>query len=474
MDIRTRDGNRLVTTSPPKPTPSGTELEELDRRYVVHPMQRGDIVHREVIVRGVGSTVWDAHGNELLDATGGGNWHSHIGHGRQELAEVAARQMAELEYFTSFLEFSNEQAIRLAVRLIGLAPEGIDRAFFTSGGSESVETALKAARLYHARRGEPDRTWFLSRHFAYHGATYGSGTATGFPPMQMDIGPNLPHVEKLLPPHPYRTEFYGGADPTDALIAELEQTIERIGAGNIAAMIGEPVMAGGGVLTPPPDYWPRVREVLSRNGILLIADEVVTGFGRTGAWFDSAQRDMRPDIITVAKGIASGYVALGGVLFSDGVAETITNGGPGFFHGYTYNGHPVSCAVALANLDIIEREGLLQRALSIGDWFREGLAPAADLPTVGDIRVEGAMAALDLVADKQTREPIPPPFIEQVAFETRRAHGVIVRPYGNVLVLAPPLVFTESEARRATAATVEVVSRLATDGTIRNAQAHAA
>jgi PLP-dependent transaminase len=455
-----------VTTFPPTRSPSGIELEDLDRRHIVHPMQRGDVNHREVIVRGKGSTVWDAHGNELLDATGGGNWHSHVGHGRQELAEVAASQITELEYFTGFLEYSNDKAIKLAKRLADLAPGPLNRVFFTSGGSESVETALKASRVYHSRRGEPDRTWFLSRHFAYHGATYGSGTATGFPPMQMEVGPNLPHVEKLLPPHPYRTEFYGGADPTDFLIGELEQAIERIGAGNIAAMIGEPVMAGGGVLAPPSDYWPRVREVLSRNGILLIADEVVTGFGRIGAWFDSAQRAMQPDMVTVAKGIASGYVPLGGVLLTDEIAETITTGGPGFFHGYTYSGHPTSCAVALANLDIIEREGLLQRALSIGDWFRAGLASAADLPTVGDIRVVGAMAALDLVTNKETKEPMAPPFVEQVAFETRRAHGVIVRPYGNVLVLAPPLVFTEAEAARATAATVEVISRLSTDGSV--------
>ena len=450
----------------PTLSPSGTELEDLDRRHIVHPMQRGDITDRIVIVRGRGSTVWDVHGNELLDATGGGNWHSHVGHGRKELAEVAAKQMQELEYFTSFLEFTNETAIRLAVRLTGLAPEGINRVFFTSGGSEGVETAIKAARLYHSRRGDEDRTWILSRHFAYHGATYGSGTATGFPPMHMGVGPNLPNVEKLTQPNLYRTELYGGADPTDFLINELEQTIERIGAGNIAAMIGEPVMAGGGVLTPPPDYWPRVREVLSRNGILLIADEVVTGYGRTGAWFDSAQREMRPDIITSAKGIASGYAPLGAVLFTDDVAETITNGGFGFFHGYTYNGHPVCSAVALANLDIIEREGLLNNALAIGDWFRAGLASSGELPTVGDVRVEGAMACLELVTDKETREPMFPPFVENVAFESRKTHGVIVRPYGNNVVLAPPLVFTEDEARRATAALVEVVSRLGTDGQI--------
>jgi putrescine aminotransferase len=452
-----------VTISPLLAAQAGTELEDLDRRHLVHPFQRGDITDRVVIVRGAGSTVWDAAGNELLDATGGGNWNSHVGHGRRELAEVAAKQITELEYFTSFLEFSNDKAITLAARLAGLAPGDINKVFFTSGGSEGVDTAFKFARLYHGRRGEPDRTWFLARHFGYHGATYGSGTATGFPPMQMGVGPNLPHVEKLLPPYVYRSEFYGGADPTDFLVNELEQTIARIGAGNIAAMIGEPVMAGGGVLTPPDDYWPRIREVLTRNGILLIADEVVTAYGRTGAWFDSAQRGMAPDIITTAKGIASGYAALGAVLLRDEVADTVA-GGQGLFHGYTFNGHPVSCAIALANLDIIENENLHTNALNIGDWFRAGLAPAGALPTVGDIRVEGAMAALELVSDRDTRTPMDFMRVEQVAFQTRRAHGVIVRPYGNMIVLSPPLVFTQQQAQQATAALVDVVAHLGTDG----------
>lgn len=440
------------------------ELDALDRRHLIHPFQRGDVTDRVVIVRGSGTRVWDSHGNELLDATGGGNWHSHVGHGRTELAEVAAAQIAELEYFTSFLEFANDKAIRLAARLAGLAPEGVNRVFFTSGGSEGVDTAFKAARLYHGRRGEPDRTWFLARHFSYHGATYGSGTATGFPPMQMGVGPNLPHVEKLTPPYVYRSEFFNGGDPTDFLINELEQTIERIGAGNIAAMIGEPVMAGGGVLTPPADYWPRVRDVLRRNGILLIADEVVTGYGRTGAWFDSEGRGMEPDIITSAKGISSGYAALGAVLMSDEVGETITSG-PGLFHGYTFSGHPVACAIALANLDILEREELLANALSIGDWLRTGLAPAKELPTVGDVRVEGAMAAVEVVSDKDTRTPMDWMAVEKIAFRARSL-GVVVRPYGNMIVLSPPLVFSSEDAKRATNALVEVLSGLGTDGTL--------
>lgn len=445
---------------------SARELEELDRRHLIRSMHRGDITDRVVIVRGEGCTVWDADGNELLDAAGGGVWHSPIGHGREELARVAADQIRDLEFFTSLLEFSNEKAIRLATRLAELAPEGIERVFFASGGSEAVETAIKAARLYHHRRGEPDRTWILARHYSFHGATYGSGTATGFPPMQFGIGPNLPHVEKLSPPYLYRApDLYGDKDPTDFLIEELEQTIERIGPGKIAAMIGEPIMAGGGVLSPPPDYWPRVRAVLRRHGILLIADEVVTAFGRIGSWFDSAQRNMQPDMITTAKGIAGGYAPLGATLMTDEIADTLLSA-EGFFHGYTFQGHPVACALGLATLDIIEREELPAKALSIGDWFRSALAPAAKLPVVGDIRVEGSLAALELVSDRETRAPMDWGTVEQVAFEVRRAHGVIARPYGQMIVLAPPLVIGKDETVRAADAVVEVLSRLRTDGTI--------
>jgi PLP-dependent transaminase len=439
------------------------ELADLDRRHLMRSLQNGAIKDRVIITRGKGSLVWDAEGNELLDAAGGGVWHSPIGHGRPELAEVAARQIEQLEFFTSLLEFTNEQAIRLAVRLAQLAPEGIERVFFSSGGSEAVETAIKASRLYHFKKGEPDRTWILARHYSFHGAAYGSGTATGFPPMQHGVGPNLPHVEKLSPPYLYRAEMYGGQDPTDFLIAELESTIERIGAGNIAAMIGEPIMAGAGVLAPPADYWPRVREVLRANGILLIADEVVTAFGRIGSWFESATRNMDPDIITTAKGIAGGYAPLGATLMTDEIADTLLGDG-GFFHGYTFQGHPVACALGLATLDVIEKEDLVENAKRISGWLSAGLAPARDLPTVGDIRVEGSLAALELVADKEHKIPLEWDDVTAAAFEVRKAHGVIARPYGHNLVLAPPLIFTEDEARRATAAVVEVLTRLGTDG----------
>jgi putrescine aminotransferase len=332
--------------------------------------------------------------------------------------------------------------------------------FFTCGGSEAVDTALKVARLYHNRRGEPDRNWIIARHYGYHGTSYGSGTATGIPDMQVAVGPNLPHVEKVMPPYPYRAEFYGGEDPTDFLLRELAETISRIGPGNIAAMIGEPVLGGGGVVIPPDDYWPRVRQLLSEHGILLIADEVITAFGRTGAWFDSAKRGMQPDIITTAKGVTSGYAPLGAVFMRDEIGEVLSAGETSFFHGFTYAGHPLACAVALANLDILENEGLIARSLVIGDWLRAGLATAADLPVVGDVRVAGATVGIELVTDRQTREPVSPDLALAICDEVYETHGVIIRNYAPTLVLSPPLVLSQEEARRITSSVAEVLARV--------------
>ncbi|MGE5831111.1 MAG: aspartate aminotransferase family protein [Micromonosporaceae bacterium] len=450
-----------MTVLPDLRKSSAVQLRELDLRHVVHPHQQAARTERCVIVRGQGCTVWDADGNEYLDATGSANWAAQVGHGRRELVEVAARQMSELAYFTSWDVFTNDKAVRLASRLAELAPPGLDRVFFTCGGSEGVETAVKAARLYHHRRGQPDRTWIIGRHFGYHGSTYGSGTITGLPPMHAEVGPALPHVEKVSAPALYRAaELYGGQDPTDFLISELTETIERIGPERVAAMIGEPVMGGGGgILVPPVDYWPRVRELLSRYGILLIADEVVTAFGRTGAWFDSAERGMSPDIIVTAKGITSGYVPLGAVVLSGGISDELTR--QAFFHGFTYFGHPLACAVALKNLEIIDEEGLVGRSLLIGDWFRAALAPAAQLPVVGDIRVAGATVGIELVTDKDTKTPL---MAGGAAAEIRHAHGVIVRDYGPTLVLSPPLVLEKRQAERAATAIIEVLSRVDGDG----------
>jgi PLP-dependent transaminase len=445
------------------PARENTELVKLDRELLIHPNLHGSVEQRTVFVRGEGCRLWDADGNEYLDATGG-LWLSQVGHGREELAEAAAEQMRTLEYFTSFWDFSNDKSIELAQKLAEIAPSNQRRSFFTSGGSEANETAIKMARLFWHRRGQPERTWILARRWGYHGVAYGSGTATGIPDYHAGIGPILPHIEHLTPPYPYRTELFDGQDPTDFLVKELEETIQRIGPDRIAAMIGEPIMGAGGLMIPPDDYWPRVREVLRRHDILLIADEVVTGFGRTGSWFASGDMGMDADILVVAKGITSGYVPLGAVISRDDIGAEIA-GGEGFHHGFTYFGHPVACAVALKNIEIMEREGLAERAGEAGELLLRELEPLRDLPIVGDLRGRGLMVGLELVSDRATRAPMQFELGNQVDDILQREHGVVVRQIGPTVTMSPPLVISDDQVRRLAAAITQTVSRLAPDGT---------
>jgi adenosylmethionine-8-amino-7-oxononanoate aminotransferase len=298
---------------------------------------------------------------------------------------------------------------------------------------------------------------------AYHGVAYGSGSATGFDEYHSGVGPMLPHVAHVTPPWPYRAELFGEEDPSDFLLRELEQTVDRLGPDRVAAMIGEPIMGVGGVLIPPDDYWPRVRDLLDSHGILLIADEVVTGFGRTGAWFASEALGMRPDIVVTAKGITSGYAPLGAVLIRDDIGEVIASG-EGFHHGFTYFGHPVACAIASANVDIIEREQLVDGALRRGELLRAELEPLGELPIVGEIRGRGLMLGIELVADRGTRAPLAVGPVSMSVL-TRRDYGVIVREVDNTIVLSPPLVISDEEIRRAAAAVRAALGRLAPDGT---------
>jgi len=447
-------------------------LEALDLRHLIHPHQTVNRLSRRVFVRGKRCAVWDADGREFLDAMGGGNWLGQVGHGRAELAAVAAAQTERLEYFSCWREYANDQAIELAVRLAELSPGDLNRVFFTNGGSEGTDTAIKLARRFFHNTGQPDRTWIIARRFGYHGSTLGSGSVTGFDDMQYGVGPMLPHIEKVTPPMPYHTELYGDEDPTDFLIKELEATIARIGPGRVAAMIGEPVMGGGGVVAPPPDYWPRVRRLLREHGILLIADEVITGYGRLGSWFVSEPFGMDPDIVITAKGLTSGYAPLGAVLMRDRIGEAIASGESHFFHGHTYYGHPVACAVALANLGLIEDGGLRHNAMAIGRWFGEGLAAAADFPAVGDIRVEGAMIGVELVADKGTREPMPSPSVIAVVDELQEAHSILLRDYGSTLVMGPSFIYTREQVGRVCSAVVDVLSRLDPSGNLSRRSGH--
>jgi adenosylmethionine-8-amino-7-oxononanoate aminotransferase len=403
-------------------------LRELDRAHVIHPHA---VVGRPedpvVWVRGDGARLWDADGNEYVDGTCG-LWQCAVGHGRVELAEAAAAQMRELEFYASFWNFANEPSIRLAARIAQLAPAGLEHVFFTNGGSEGVETAIKLVRLAWHAQGRPDRNVVLSRKSAYHGVGSASLAATGIPPLKEGFGPLAPGFVHLSTPTSSTT--------VDELVAELEQTIETIGPERIAAMIGEPVLGVGGMIPPPGGYWPRVQEVLRAHGILLVVDEIVTAYGRTGHWFASERYGLDPDAIVTAKALTSGYVPMGAVLVHDRLVGMLE--GTQFRHGFTYNGHPVGAAVALANLAIIEREDLLGRAVEIGERMLDRLQPAQELDAVAEVRGVGAMLGVELAADRDSGP------VARAAL----GKGVVVRASGQKIVMSPPLVISEEDADR--------------------------
>ncbi|WP_321847151.1 aminotransferase family protein [Paraburkholderia bannensis] len=424
------------------------ELIGLDRRHVVHPHLPLTTTNRTIFTRGKGCKLWDAEGRQYLDATGG-LWLAQIGHGREEIAEVAARQMKQLEYFTCFWDFTNDKAIELVERLAQMAPGDLEMSFFTSGGSEGDDAAIKTARYYHYMRGERRRTWILSRKNAYHGLAYGGGTATGFAEMNEGTG----------------YWYFDGQNITEFCVAELESTITQIGPENIAAMIAEPIMGVGGMIIPPDDYWPRMAEVLRKHGILLIFDEVVTAFGRAGRWFATERFGVSPDILVTAKGISSGYIPLGAVLMTRDVADTVRQG-HGYPVGYTYSGHPVACAIALENLRILNDEGLVDRANDTGRYIAEQLATLLKHPNIGEIRQMGLGIALELVVDKETRRPLPDA-ASRIPDIIRDETGVIVRiSSAQNLVLSPPLTFSRDEANQAVEAVSRVLMRLKPDGTV--------
>jgi adenosylmethionine-8-amino-7-oxononanoate aminotransferase len=405
-----------------------TTLTQLDAAHIIHPHAVvGSPAAPLIWARGKGALLWDVDGREYVDGTCG-LWQCAVGHSREELARVAAEQMTKLEFYASFWNFANEPSIRLATRLAELSPPGLDRVFFTNGGSEGIETAIKLVRLAWEAVGQPERDLILSRKAAYHGVGSASLAATGIPPLKEGFDPLPPGFVHLSTPT-LRSSV-------DDLVAELDQAIAEHGAERIAAFVGEPVMGVGGMIPPPEDYWPRVQEVLRRHGILLVLDEVVTAYGRTGHWFAAQRYGLDPDVIVTAKALTSGYVPMGAVFVHDRLVEMLD--GTAFRHGFTYNGHPVGAAVALANLEIIERERLLERAVEIGTRMLERLRPAGDLAGVFEVRGVGLMLGVEL-DEGVDAAPVAAGALEQ---------GVVVRASGQKIVMSPPLVIEPDQADR--------------------------
>ncbi|WP_179402486.1 aspartate aminotransferase family protein [Burkholderia guangdongensis] len=403
------------------------------------------------IVRGDGCYVFDDAGKQLVDGVAG-LWNVNIGHNRREVKDAIVRQLDELEYFQLFDGISHPRAEELSRVLMELlAPEGMRRVIYSSGGSDAIESALKLARQYWKVLGQADRTKFISLKQGYHGTHFGGASVNGNTVFRRSYEPNLPGCFHVETPWLYRNPFTDDPEKLGQICAEmLEREIVFQGPDTVAAFIAEPVQGAGGVIVPPANYWPLIREVCDRHGVLLIADEIVTGFGRSGSLFGSRGWGVKPDIMCLAKGITSGYIPLGATVFNERIEQAFMNNASfagALMHGYTYAGHPVACAAAIANLKIVVDEDLASRAATQGDYLLESLRPfARRYAAVGDVRGKGLMIALDLVKDKATREPIDPTdgYANRVA-EIARAHGALVRPVGTKIILSPPLVIEREQ-----------------------------
>ncbi|MBK9713960.1 MAG: aspartate aminotransferase family protein [Kouleothrix sp.] len=429
-----------------------TDSIQIDQAHLLHPLHHPSAhLTPQVWVSGQGALITDAGGAEFIDGLSG-LWCVNAGHGRAELAEAASRQMSTLAYCSSYAGSTNLPAIALAERLSQLLYPSINTFFFTSGGAEASETSFKTARFYWKAQGRPEKVKVISRMRAYHGVTLAAMSATGLPAYWPMFEPRVPNFLHIESPYPYR--FVGddpSVSPGVAAANLLEQAILREGPETVAAFIAEPVQGAGGVIVPPEDYFPRIRAICDAYDVLLIADEVITGFGRTGRWFGLEHYGVEPDIVQFAKGITSGYIPLGGVGVSDTIRAAIDGVPPDkrWMHAYTYSGHPTSCAVALANIDILEREGLVERAATLGRRLLDGLRQLLELPGVGDVRGLGMMAAVELVADKATKQAFAPAAQvgPRVAAEMLR-RGLFTRMLGEIICLAPPLVSTPEQIDR--------------------------
>jgi hypothetical protein len=451
-----------MTTTPQEPTPNGGSsaeeqaLQDSARRHLwMHFTRMSSFSDHDVpiIARGEGPYVWDSRGKRYLDGLSG-LFVVQAGHGRHEMADAAGKQAAELGYFPLW-SYAHPSAVQLAERLASYAPGDINRVFFTTGGSEAVESAWKLARQYFKATGEPTRFKVLSRDLAYHGTTMGALSITGLAGIKSMFEPLVPGSVRVPNTNFYRAPEHGDNEERFGQWAadEIERTILREGPETVCAVYLEPLQNSGGCFTPPPGYFARVREICDRYGVLLISDEVIAAFGRLGYWFGSQRYGYQPDIITVAKGMTSGYSPIGAMLVSDRLMEPFLAGTETFLHGITFAGHPVSAAVALANLDVFEREGLLEHVRANEDAFRGTLeSELAGLPIVGNIRGAGYFYGIELVKDKATKETFDDDeserllrgFLSGALFEA----GLVCRADDRgdpVIQLAPPLVCEQQQ-----------------------------
>ncbi len=425
------------------------ELQALDAAHHLHPFTTGDEINAKgarVITRANGSTLTDSDGNEFLDAMAG-LWCVNLGYGRNELAEAAARQMKELPYYNTFFQTTHVPVIALAARIAELTPGDLNHTFFASSGSEANDTNIRLVRTYWAQKGKPSKKTIIARKNGYHGSSMGSASLGGMSAMHAQGGLPIADIHHIDQPHWYAEG--GDTSPEEFGLQRaqlLEKAINDIGEDNVAAFIAEPVQGAGGVVIPPATYWPEIQRICDKYEILLIADEVICGFGRTGKWFGSETFGIRPDIMTIAKGLSSGYMPIGGSVVSDEVASVINQ--CEFSHGYTYSGHPVACAVALENLRILDEEGIVARVgTETAPYLKQKWEGLADHPLVGEAPIVGMMGSIALTPHKESRAMFAADAgtAGVIGRDACFANGLIMRHVGDRMVISPPLVITKDE-----------------------------
>lgn len=424
-----------------------------DIAYVLHPYtnaRRHEETGPMIIERGKGVYVYDDQGKEYIEGLAG-LWSVAVGFGEPRLVEAATRQLQQLPYYHSFAHKSHEPSILLSEKLLEIAPAKFSKVFFTNSGSEANDTVIKLLWFYNNAKGRPEKKKFISRIKAYHGITIASGSLTGLPPNHKGFDLPLDRFVHTACPHHYRFGWEGESEEEFAsrLAGQLEELILREGPETIAAFIGEPVMGAGGVIVPPRTYWEKVQKVLRKYDILLVADEVINGFGRTGNLWACQTYGITPDVLVTSKQLTSSYMPLAAVLISDEIYQGVadyTKELNTFGHGYTGSAHPVATAVGLENVKIIEERKLVEHAAAVAPRFQEGLRRFADHPLVGEVRGVGLIAAVELVADKATKASFDP--LGQVGlycFERCQAHGLILRNLGDTVAFCPPLIIEEAE-----------------------------
>ena len=425
-------------------------LQVLDAAHHLHPFNDNAALAKRgtrILTKGEGMYVWDSEGNKLLDAFAG-LWCVNIGYGRKELGEVASKQMTQLAYYNSFFSCTTEPTVRLAAKLAELCPGDLNHVFFSNSGSEANDTILRMVRHFWAVQGQPKKNVFIGRLNGYHGSTVAGASLGGMKGMHAMGGLPIPDIVHIN--QPYWFGEGGDLSPEEFGLQrarELEEKILELGPDRVAAFIGEPIQGAAGVFIPPMNYWPEIERICRKYDVLLVADEVICGFGRTGHWFGSEYFGIQPDIMTLAKGITSGYIPLGAVMFNDRISKVLMEKGGELAHGYTYSGHPVCAAVALENIRILEDEKIIENIRdNTGPYLAKRWAELGEHPLVGEARVVGMVGALELVPRKPSREYFPDRgAVGQMCRDFALRNGLILRATNDAMLLSPPLIITRDQ-----------------------------